>query len=362
MKLEPVAIESTQSKHVQSTDLKKEHNFTGENKLSNGHSVPEFESNMTSEEQESRRMNNFSTEKQVLTSDLLDAPRIENIDNTECFQDSEHYLSGTAKYSQSAALVKKGIANNQALVLGCPVRKADETLLIPVGESVVLTTTRLELDKNRRTKEMARSKENVKERNGMSYCLVDIDDNNKSKEEIHWIMGSVDNNLKTCIKILNVSSSSYIYDSEGNELNGLKGLHIYLVVKNGKDIPRYLKVLSKRLWLAGHGHIMVDKAGRKHVRSLVDTSVGSPERMIFEASPTLTDGLIQNKPAPELIDGHLLDTEELLDLSDEEEQRYQKMVSEAKEKLGETSKAIFQSYSSEIKKIVKTQILKFKYL
>jgi len=268
------------------------------------------------------------------------------ITNTELSPlELSHFLAGK----------ENGIAKNQALILGQPVIKADENLPLNVGEHLLLTTSKFEAPKENRTKKIARTKENIKLRPKPSFILLDIDENEITIEAILLLLSIADKNLKNCIKILNLSSSSYIYDSKGNIINGLKGVHIYLAVLSGTDIPRYLKVLSKKLWLTGQGHIMIDKAGNKHIRSLIDVSVGSPERIIFEAQATMHDGLVQKKTAPTLIDGHLLDTTELHDLSDDEELQYQQLVNKAKQDRDEESKKVNQEYRIRIKKAVTTK-------
>jgi len=64
-------------------------------------------------------------------------------------------------------------------------------------------------------------------------------------------------------------------------------MHIYLHVLAGDDIPRTLAALSDRLWLNGCGWLVVGAAGQVLVRSIVDASVGTPERLVFEGAPVV---------------------------------------------------------------------------
>ena len=58
------------------------------------------------------------------------------------------------------------------------------------------------------------------------------------------------------------STSSCIYDKDGNELSGEgDGSHIYLFPMLPSDIPRYLKVSGKRQILAGYGRIEISRSG-----------------------------------------------------------------------------------------------------
>ena len=80
----------------------------------------------------------------------------------------------------------------------------------------------------------------------------------------------------------------------GRAFPGSGGLHVYVFVKDGTDIPRFLEALQKRAWLAGFGWIMVGGCGQLLVRSIVDTSVGLPERLVFEGPPQIVAPLVQD--------------------------------------------------------------------
>lgn len=56
------------------------------------------------------------------------------------------------------------------------------------------------------------------------------------------------------------STSSHIYLGE-NQISGLKGQRIYLLVKHGTDIERAGKVLNERLWANGFGRYEVGEGG-----------------------------------------------------------------------------------------------------
>lgn len=127
------------------------------------------------------------------------------------------------------------------------------------------------------------------------------------------------------------STSSCIYNAAGEMLRGEgTGSHTYLFVTQASDIPRYLKTLGKRLFIAGLGRIEISRSGSLLERTLVDLLVGSPERLDFVAGAVCRDGLEQRLPAPSVHDGEMLDTTSLPDLSAKEEQQYQKIVAALK--------------------------------
>jgi|SRR5215813_2271133 len=72
------------------------------------------------------------------------------------------------------------------------------------------------------------------------------------------------------------------------------GMHVYVAVQDGADIPRFLKALHQRCWLAGLGWIELGAAGQTLERSLVDVTVGSPERLVFEGAARVMPPLQQD--------------------------------------------------------------------
>jgi hypothetical protein len=92
------------------------------------------------------------------------------------------------------------------------------------------------------------------------------------------------------------------------------GEHHYLLVADGSDIPRALSDLHDRAWLNGLGWYMVGSAGQMLDRSLVDKTVGSPERLVFEGPPVVEAPLAQDKSQrqPVVTEGEIIDTRVLI--------------------------------------------------
>jgi len=126
------------------------------------------------------------------------------------------------------------------------------------------------------------------------------------------------------------STSAGLANSEtGEEFPGTGGEHIYVAVQDASDIPRATKALHKRLWLAGLGWMRLGKVGQMLERSIVDQSVGSPERLIFEGPPVLEAPLTQSTEArePLAIEGSLLNTGSAIpNLSAQEKARFNSML------------------------------------
>lgn len=92
------------------------------------------------------------------------------------------------------------------------------------------------------------------------------------------------------------SASSCIYDAAtGEEVRGVGGQRLYLIVKQADRIPEIGRVLFDRLVLAGCGRIEFSGAGSKLRRTLVDAAVWSPERFDFVSADT--GGGLVRRPA-----------------------------------------------------------------
>ncbi len=107
------------------------------------------------------------------------------------------------------------------------------------------------------------------------------------------------------------STSAGLFHADTRQwLTGAGGLHVYLLVKDGTDVERFLKTLHERCWLAGLGWLMVGAGGQLLERALVDRTVGAAERLVFEGAPILVPPIGQDarhrQPVPR--DGARLDT------------------------------------------------------
>jgi hypothetical protein len=135
-------------------------------------------------------------------------------------------------------------------------------------------------------------------------------------------------------RVIRASTSAGIYNQEtGERFPGSGGLHVYVFAKDGADITRFLDALHKRAWLAGYGWILVGGRGQLLVRSIVDASVGLPERLVFEGPPLVVAPLAQDQAArhPAAHEGDLLDTRAACPpLTQEEERRFEELVAAAK--------------------------------
>jgi hypothetical protein len=112
-------------------------------------------------------------------------------------------------------------------------------------------------------------------------------------------------------RVMRSSTSAGLFRGDnGEELPHSGGLHIFVAVRDGADVKRFLQTLHERCWLAGWGWMLVGAGGQLLERSIVDRVVGGPERLIFEGAPVLIPPIAQDlesrRPIP--IEGGRLDT------------------------------------------------------
>jgi hypothetical protein len=133
--------------------------------------------------------------------------------------------------------------------------------------------------------------------------------------------------------VIRPSTSSGLWRIDtGEPVPGSNGVHVYVLVKDGKDVERFLKTLHYRCWLQGLGWMMVGAAGQLLERSIVDRMVFAAERLVFEGPPILAPPLVQdlNSRRPQAREGVPLDTRRTVpNLSIVEEERLKRLKAQA---------------------------------
>ena len=117
--------------------------------------------------------------------------------------------------------------------------------------------------------------------------------------------------LSDAARVTRRSTSAGLSRSDtGAALPGSDGIHVYVAEKDGADSERFLRALHDRCWLADLGWYVVSTSGALLERSIVDRTVGGPERLVFEGGPVLVPPLQQDKESRRAIavDGEMLDT------------------------------------------------------
>jgi hypothetical protein len=168
---------------------------------------------------------------------------------------------------------------------------------------------------------IARTREYLDYRPGLpSLALIDFDTKGMPErvrdriEEIGGPIAAIKSVLPELASVGRVgrrSTSACIRRADtGQAMAGSDGRHIYVLVKNGADIERFLRTLHERCWLKGLGWLMVGAGGQLLDRSLVDRMVYAPERLVFEGAPVLIKPLVQDQKRrrARAIEGDPLDT------------------------------------------------------
>lgn len=104
--------------------------------------------------------------------------------------------------------------------------------------------------------------------------------------------------FKQLPKMVTHSTSSCIYDMDGNEVTGKSsGFHLYVPINPAAKIPEVGATLFKRLGAKGYCYIVISKAGSMLKRTVFDAAVFSPERIDFVAGAVCI-GCEQRLPEP----------------------------------------------------------------
>lgn len=213
--------------------------------------------------------------------------------------------------NQLASLIG-ALGPNQAIALG----------MLRAGlPANVQITTRANLNGADREDMIARTQDYIVYQKGRpAFVLFDFDTKGMPPpiaDEIKRLGGywetlcSVMPELRGVARVARRSTSAGLFNSEtGVRFPGSGGIHIFISVADGNDAERFLKALHARCWLARFGWMIVGAGGTTLERSIVDRSVGGPERLVFEGAPILVAPLGQNKEErkPVATDGETLDT------------------------------------------------------
>lgn len=182
---------------------------------------------------------------------------------------------------------------------------------------------------------LARTKRHFAPPRGPGLLFVDCDDGTR---ELWPLLLSVMPELRESGAVWRPSGSSHIYRGD-EDLTGLRGQHVYVMVADAGDAARIVKLLAARLWLAGHGSIKVSAAGGLLVRCPIDEAPSDAARLIFAGGAHTVPPLMQRRDDATVIsDAEFLDTRSIPDLTADEVGSYQALVAAAKaEKEGEAS-------------------------
>jgi predicted P-loop ATPase len=133
------------------------------------------------------------------------------------------------------------------------------------------------------------------------------------------------------------STSSAIRDKKSKDwLRPPDGMHVYVLVTG--DMARFRDILKVRLWLAGSGFCKLatpnTQTGVAAVleRAMVDLTVLSPERLDYVAGAQIPKDapFYQDRPAPEIHPGQVLDLDRLPEVTEAERQEYARLVADAR--------------------------------
>lgn len=117
-----------------------------------------------------------------------------------------------------------------------------------------------------------------------------------SQQHFVEVLREVDPELKDC-QIGVVCGSSYGVNRGDEPVSNKLSFHAYILIENATDerVQTYKESLKNSCWKLGYGHVKISKSGSLLQRQIFDDVVLSPERLLYEARPTLAEGLTQTR-------------------------------------------------------------------
>ena len=238
-----------------------------------------------------------------------------------------------------------GMDSKTALALGCMADVAGD-------ECRVVSKKRL-ADYDDGTPTITRTLDNFAFSKGSGWALIDHDTKGMPvvvaaklaelgglEAALRYLIPGYDN----AARVARASTSSGLSHAEtGEQFPGSGGRHDYILLADQRDAPRFLKVLHRRAWRAGLGWMLVGTAGQILERSIVDISVGSPERLVFEGAPEVIAPLVQDTSKRKAVASTAaapLDSRKAVpDLTAAEEAEYHRLVAAERARLKPEAKA-----------------------
>ena len=162
---------------------------------------------------------------------------------------------------------------------------------------------------------IARTQEFFYHSNFVGWLLLDVDTKDLPVKLISKLAGrsvlivllSLIPELLLTEILVRASSSAGILKPDGSE-QAATGLHIYIKIADQRQSKNILQLIHDRCWEAGYGFFTLAADGKLLERSLVDTSVHGPERLVFEAKPTVLEPLKKREIPDEVFSGGVLNS------------------------------------------------------
>jgi hypothetical protein len=187
---------------------------------------------------------------------------------------------------------------------------------ISIGQLSAGDFTRITTQAQKRPGAITRSKANFQFQHGPGWLLLDYDDKGQPDHVAARIaeMGGpvaawecIWPALRTATRVIRPSSSDGVSAPGCGTLHS-SGVHCFVRVDDVAQAKDALQALQVRAWAAGLAWFYLSKAGALLERSIVDVSVGSPERLVFEAPPILQAPVIRNARKSMAAEGATLST------------------------------------------------------
>lgn len=165
-----------------------------------------------------------------------------------------------------------------------------------------------------------RTRETFQLANGPGWLLLDFDTDQMPvsvKERIAALGGPLSAiehvwpELKVACRIWKPSSSGGVHKTGEQPPKTIEGFHLYVRVSDQSKSKEILDVLQRRAWAEGLGWIKVSASGAMLTRSIFDTTVWGPERLVFAGPPELGEGVSRTVLPPEGQEGLVLDPPQL---------------------------------------------------
>ena len=262
-------------------------------------------------------------------------------------QGSLAIATGMLEHVQVAGLIGlqqllAGIRPNQALVHGV-VQDSQPGEVRPLVTTEALTQAK---PGTLAAGAIARSLEHITYPDGPFLLMLDRDDHPEdptqltTAQELLSLLSPLLPGISAAGRVVTTSTSSGIRSKTTQEwLIPPTGFHLYFLAQG--NLTRFVDLVTVRLWNAGYGYCKLATPNKQTgvaavlVRAVVDLAVFSPERLDYAAGARIAKQapFYQDRGAPVVTDGGILDLDAFPDVTPEERTRYTERVQAARAEL-----------------------------
>jgi len=198
-----------------------------------------------------------------------------------------------------------GHYRDNAVPFGTVTTKAGEAAANAIPSILAPVSSSSETDVSPVAFQVTRSRENFLAEKGYGLVLLDGDGDTGLRQKVIDLYAA----FGRVAMLTRPSASAGVYMTATGQQMPAGGEHVYIIASDASRTREVLECIDDLAWMKGCGRLELAKNGDALERSIVDTTVWAPERLVYEGIVTLGSGLAQRPRQATLFAGDALDVD-----------------------------------------------------